>query len=148
MTAIPKPVREVRAPSPLRRSGKKGRKTSKRRKSRLALRRECDRRFAWAVKQRDGWQCRACGKGQNQATIQCAHICSRRYHSVRWSMANAMALCAGCHVRFTNDPLAWDDFVAERIGEAGYMELKRLARQGVAHIDYEAILATLPEVPK
>ncbi len=138
--------REARAPRPLKRGGRKGNKTSKRRKSRLALRRECDKRFAVAVKARDGWQCRACGRGQNQGQIQCAHICSRRYHATRWMMGNAMALCSGCHVRFTNDPIAWDDFVIERIGEAGYMELRRLARQGVAHIDYAAVLATLPPV--
>ena len=58
-----------------------------------------------------------------------------------------MALCSGCHVRFTNDPLAWDAWVEERIGLDAYLELKRMARQGVAHIDYEAILASLPEVP-
>ena len=51
---LPKPVRESRAPKPLKRGGRKGKRTSKRRKSRLALRRECDRRFAVAVKARDG----------------------------------------------------------------------------------------------
>ena len=57
--------------SPLiRRRANRGKKTSKRRKSRLALRRECDRRFAFHVKQRDAWICRACG---NFTRIQCAH---------------------------------------------------------------------------
>jgi hypothetical protein len=119
---------------------KKGKKTSKRRKSRLALRRECDKLFAQRIKDRDGWACRACGSIQG---IQCAHICSRRYHATRWTLGNAVALCARCHMRWTNDPLGWDAWVEERIGEAGYLELKRLARQGVSHIDYEAILAQL-----
>ena len=114
---------------------------SPRRKSRLALRKECDRRFAVAVKERDGWACRACGSIHG---IQCAHICSRRYHATRWSMANAVALCARCHMRFTHDPIAWDDWVEERFGGAVYQELRRLARQGVSHIDYGEILASLP----
>jgi 5-methylcytosine-specific restriction endonuclease McrA len=141
VTEIPKPSK--RAPKPRKRIKAKGKKrTPKRRRSRLAMRRECDKRFAFAVKQRDAWICRACG---NFTNLQCAHIVSRRYHAVRWTMANAVTLCAGCHVKFTHDPLAWDDWVTERFGDAVYGELKRLARQGVAHIDYELVLASLPE---
>jgi 5-methylcytosine-specific restriction endonuclease McrA len=143
VTEIPKPPR--RAPKPRKRIKPKGKKrTPKRRRSRLAMRRECDKRFAFAVKQRDGWACKACG--DHLRGVQCAHVLSRRYHAVRWSMANAVALCAGCHMKFTHDPLAWDDWVTERFGDAVYMELKRIARQGVAHIDYELVLASLPEV--
>lgn len=142
MTILPKPTKTVRAPKPLRRGGKRGKKTSKRRKSRLALRKECDRRFAIAVKERDGWACRACG--DHLHGVQCAHIVSRRYHAVRWTMANAVALCARCHMRFTNDPLGWDAWVEERFGNAVYGELKRLARQGVETIDYGLIMASLP----
>ena len=130
-----------RVPLP-RRSARKGKRTSKRRKSRMALRRECDKRFAQAVKDRDGWACRACG---SPFRVQCAHVVSRRYHATRWSMANAVTLCARDHMRFTCDPLAWDAWIEERFGEAVYSELKRLARQGVTHIDYEAVLASLPK---
>jgi hypothetical protein len=48
-------------------------------------------------------------------------------------------------MKFTHDPLAWDDWVAERFGDAVYQEIRRVARQGVAHIDYEAVLASLPK---
>jgi len=61
---------------------------------------------------------------------------------------NAVALCPGCHVKFTHDSLAWNDWIEERFGDAVFNELKRIARQGVAYIDYESILASLPEVPK
>jgi len=123
----------------IRRRARKGRKTSKRRKSRLGMRRECDRLFANAVKDRDGWACRACGSHMRP---QCAHIVSRRYHATRWDLLNAVCLCAGCHVRFTHDPIAWDDWCEERFpGRLEHLRLK--ARQGVAHIDYEAILAVL-----
>lgn len=139
---LPKPIRQSRAPKPLRRGGRKGKLTSKRRRSRLSLRRECDHRFAVAVKARDGWQCRACGSPYK---IQCAHVVSRRYHATRWLLANAMALCARCHMKYTNDPLGWDLFIEERMGLVAYAELKRIALQGAAHIDYESILASLPE---
>ncbi len=122
-----------------RRSSRKGKKTSKRRRSRLALRRECDRIFALAVKERDGWACRACGTHMHP---QCAHLVSRRYHAVRWNLVNAVCLCAGCHVKFTHDPIAWEDWCNERW--PGRLEsLKVQARAGVKWIDYEAILASL-----
>lgn len=95
------------------------------------------------MKTRDAWQCRACG---SPYSIQCAHVVSRRYHATRWTLANAVALCASCHLKFTHDPLAWDAWVEERLGVDAYAELKRIARQGVSYIDYESILASLPEV--
>ena len=140
---IPKPIRQVRAPKPLRRGSRRGKRTSKRRRSRLSLRAECDRRFAIAVKARDAWQCRACGSPYK---VQCAHVVSRRYHATRWLLANAMALCSRCHMKWTNDPLGWDLFIEERLGIAAYHELKRMAMAGVRHLDYEAILASLPKV--
>lgn len=142
-SSLAKPVKVARVPKPLKRGGKRGKRTSKKRLSRLRMRKECDRRFAIAIKQRDGWQCRACGSPYK---VQCAHIVSRRYHATRWLTANAMALCARCHMRWTNDPLGWDLFIEERLGLAAYSELKRIARQGVSHIDYESILASLPDV--
>lgn len=142
---IPKPVREARARRPLKRGGKRGKRTSERRKSRLALRRECDKRFAVAVKRRDAWRCRACGSTDR---IQCAHVISRRYHATRFMLGNAMALCARCHMRWTHDPLGWDLFVEEKIGMAAYAELKRIAVLGVVYLDYESILLSLPEPPK
>ena len=126
--------------SPLiRRRANRGKKTSKRRRSRLALRRECDRVFAVAVKDRDGWACRACGSHMHP---QCAHLVSRRYHATRWDLLNAVCLCSGCHVRWTHDPIAWEDWCEERF-PGRLVGLKVRARAGVAHIDYEAILASL-----
>lgn len=121
----------------------RGKKTSKRRKSRLALRKECDRRFALAIKQRDNWQCVICGRTTG---VQCAHIISRRYGSVRFLLGNAVTLCAQHHMFYTHRPLEWDEWVIARIGLAGYNELKILARAGTPWIDYEQILKNLPEI--
>ena len=128
-------------PKPTRR----GRKTSKRRKSRLALRKECDRRFALAIKNRDNWTCQMCG---SKTGIQCSHLISRRYHATRWLMGNAVAQCARCHLRSHMDPLMFDAWVEAKIGFEAFHELKILARKGVTWIDYEQVLASLPEVCK
>lgn len=122
---------------------KRGSRTSKRRKSRLALRKECDRRFALAIKQRDGWRCVVCGTNH---AVQCAHLISRRYHATRWLLGNAVTLCARHHLIYTHDPLAWDSYCEAKLGEAGWDALKIMARKGVPWIDYEAVLASLPVV--
>jgi hypothetical protein len=134
-------VTELRFPRPEKRArtSRRGKKTSKRRRSRLSLRRECDRIFSIAVKDRDGWACQKCGTHMHPQT---AHIVSRRYHATRWSLDNAVCLCAGDHVRYTHDPIAWRDWVEERFpGRLAQLEMR--ARIGVKWIDYEAILASL-----
>ncbi len=118
---------------------RKGTKTSKRRKSRLGLRRECDRLFAVAVKERDGWACRACGSHMRPQT---AHIVSRRYHATRWCLDNAVCLCASCHTRYTYKPIEWEDWVEEHF-PGRLAQLKARARAGVRWIDYDAILYSL-----
>lgn len=124
----------------IRRSrAKRGKRTSKRRKSRLGQRRECDRLFAVAVKERDGWACRACG---TQMSPQCAHLVSRRYHATRWTLENAVCLCQRCHMKFTCDPLGWEAWVEERWpGRLGQLKARALA--GVRWVDYEAIAESL-----
>lgn len=128
----------MRVPKPAKRSAKPRRRIRAKSKRKAKLH-DADRLFSQAVRERDGWQCRACGSVQG---IQCAHIVSRRYRATRWMMANAVALCKRCHMRFTCDPLAWDAWVEERIG-TGVGELKVLARQGVSHVDYEGLCAEL-----
>ena len=115
-------------------------KRSKRRTSRMALRRKADRLFSLAVRERDGNECRECG---SHFRVQCAHIISRRYDATRWSLDNAVALCARHHMKWTHDPLAWDDWVDERFGKGRLRSLKARARQGVAKVDLEAVVASL-----
>lgn len=45
-----------------------------------------------------------------QGEVQCAHILSRRYRSIRWSDDNARPLCAGHHLFFTLRPADWEQF--------------------------------------
>lgn len=74
--------------------------------------------------------------------LQCAHVVSRRYLATRWDPSNAVALCRRHHMQFTQDPLGWDDWVSERIGQEAYEKLKRRARE-VTKVDYNQVLASL-----
>jgi hypothetical protein len=58
-------------------------------------------------------------------------------------MDNAVCLCQRCHMKYTHDPLGWDDWVTERIGVKRYRALKLRARQGVARVDLEAVIESL-----
>lgn len=49
-----------------------------------------------------------CGGG-----LQCAHIETRGAHGIRWNELNAVCLCAGHHVYYTNNPNAWDKIVVQ-----------------------------------
>lgn len=66
------------------------------------------------------------GTGCTQG-LQCAHIVSRSYRSVRWSEDNAMPLCARAHVYYTHHALEWEAFVTERMGAADFASLKARA---------------------
>lgn len=117
-----------------------GLKRSKHRTSRMALRKKADDLFRDAVRERDGWACRNC---ESTRLPQCAHIVSRRYNAIRWNLGNAVCLCKSCHMKFTQDPLGWEDWVNERFGEARLRNLKFMARQGVAKVDLERVVEVL-----
>ena len=134
MKQLPKPARS--GPKPRKRivsKGKAGSRTSRRRKARKAKLKDADRLFSEYIRTRDDWQCKACGSPKRP---QCAHLISRRYRAVRWNPGNAVCLCSACHVRFTHDPLGWEAWCEERF-PGTFTELKRIARLGIAHVDYE-----------
>ena len=105
----------------------------------MALRKKADRLFSLAIRERDGWACRHCG---STYLVQCAHIISRRYNATRWSLDNAVCLCAKHHMKWTHDPLGWEDWVEERF-PGRLAQLKIRARLGVAKVDLEAVVASL-----
>lgn len=86
--------------------------------------------------------CESCGGTSN---LQCAHIVSRRYSATRTDTDNAFALCAGCHLRFTEWPLEFHSFVLERIGEDGYQRLRKKALSGTK-VDWDAEVERLKEI--
>lgn len=63
--------------------------------------------------------------------------------ATRWSMDNAVCLCAKHHMKWTHDPVGWEAWVDERFGEDRLRDLKLRARQGVASVDLEGVVALL-----
>lgn len=83
---------------------------------------------------------RSRGHCQNCAStrdLQCAHVISRRYANTRTDLDNAFCLCAGCHMRFTEWPLEFADFVEAQIGLERYNELVRKAGSRLK-VDWES----------
>jgi hypothetical protein len=89
-------------------------------------RKEADRLFSLYIRARDR-NCQACPEWTN---LQAAHIIRRRYFAIRWDPSNAVALCVACHKRYTEDELAWQDWVDERFGNDAYQALKLRAQRG------------------
>lgn len=120
------PKRLVRNSSPI---GRKTRPNRQRKTSRGKMGRLADKLFSLIV--RHPGKCvyhaaptvdsgaEACG-----GSLQCAHIVSRIYRSVRWDEQNAMPLCAGAHRYFTGRALEWERFVTLCMGAADYEALK------------------------
>ena len=88
---------------------------------------------------RSAGKCFRCGNTYN---LQCAHIFSRGYYTIRWSFDNAVCLCSGCHIYFTYKPLEWEDFIKSKFGEAKWMDLRKRALT-YQKIDYKAIVENL-----
>jgi hypothetical protein len=57
-------------------------------------------------------------------------------------MDNAVCLCKGCHMKFTYDPIGWEDWVEEKF-PGRLAELKVRAKQGVTPAHLEAVVASL-----
>lgn len=98
---------------------------------------QADLLFAAAI--RGIGYCENCGSTER---LQCAHVHSRRYLATRVDFRNAVCLCSGCHWRYTQDPLRWEDWCRARIGAPTYDLLRGLAL-GPAKVDWKAEVARL-----
>jgi hypothetical protein len=93
----------------------------------MAIKRDAaDIAFSKAVRARDG-QCLYCGK---QESLECAHIYGRRAVVTRWDTMNAVTLCHHHHRYFTENPLAFHDWLLEEVGEV-HMTILREKRNGI-----------------
>lgn len=112
--------------------------TQKKRRNYMA---QADTLFAKIVKARDG-HCVKCG---SRDYLQCAHIISRDYKSIRCDLGNAMTLCRSCHMHYTHRPLEWEQWVNDTFGGL-YERLKQTALQNIAdgvRVDWKATLTDL-----
>ena len=93
----------------------------------MAIKRDAsDKWFSDCVRHAAGYQCEHCHKpfpGLVQG-FECCHIYGRKNKSTRWCADNAVGLCGGCHRYFTENPVAFTNWLTECRGE-GAMELLR-----------------------
>ena len=143
MTGLEKPPkRGLKQPKRIARNtrpiARKARPKKQRKTTRAGLGRQADK--LWSQIVRLPGKCEACGKTAG-VVHQAAHGFSRRYRGTRWLLINGFDLDSGCHVRFTHDPIGWDDWLYKAWGAEAYHELRRLARKTSKDLDMEAIVA-------
>ncbi len=109
-------------------------------KKRQNLTKACDALFSQLV--RSVGRCEANDGFPCSGPLQCAHGFSRRYRAVRWDRRQCFALCAGHHMRYTHNPIAWDLWMQERMGQELYQEVRSLALSG-EKVDMPDLLARL-----
>jgi hypothetical protein len=106
----------------------------------MAVKRDAaDMWFSKCVRARDR-HCLYCG---NQQSNECAHIVGRRNKAVRWDMMNAVCLCHHHHRHFTENPLAFNDWLRMILGEA-HLDILREKSQ---HI-FKTTVAVRKEIAK
>lgn len=72
-------------------------------------------------------RCEECGATQG---LQWAHGWSRSYRKIRHDLRNGFCLCGACHLRFTHNPILWDDWMRRHLGDEEYTRLRILAIKG------------------
>lgn len=93
---------------------------------------QADALFSKFIRTRDG-RCVECGTTE---FLQCAHIISRSYKTIRVDPDNAVALCRAHHTYFTHHPLEWELWVEARFPG----RLVRLRAKALTHdkVDWKA----------
>ena len=89
---------------------------------------QADKLFSQHIRNRDQ-RCQNCGTFDR---LQCAHLISRSYKSIRTDEENAVALCSSCHTYFTHRPLEWLEWIeVEFPGRYERLRVKALAYSSV-----------------
>lgn len=97
--------------------------------------------FSQWVKERDG----AClADPPHKGLLQCAHIISRSYKSIRTVPENAVTLCQSHHVYYTHRPLEWQEWVEQRF-PGRWEDLRRVALS-YDRVDWKAEYETYREL--
>jgi len=93
--------------------------------TRKGLIRKLDKIFS--LKVREIGRCEFMGKDTISCSkqLQCAHIIGRGRKVIRWDLQNALCICSGHHVYYTNNPERWRNmlmnFYPERLA---YLEVQ------------------------
>ena len=93
----------------------------------MAIKRcSADAAFSNAVRMSRNNTCEHCGKADGR--VELAHIYGRRAKSVRWDTLNGLCLCSYCHMTFTANPLDFEAWLREYLGQ-GYLDILNEKRQ-------------------
>ena len=76
--------------------------------------------FSNAVRMARGHTCEHCASEDRQMHL--AHIFGRRAKSVRWDTLNGLCLCSYCHREFTENPLDFEKWLRDYVGQ-GYLDI-------------------------
>lgn len=105
--------------------------------------RQADSLFSRLIRSRG--TCEAANTGPAcSGALQCAHIISRSYKSIRTDERNALCLCAAHHTYYTHRPLEWEDWVRESFGTL-WDELRVLALE-YRSVDWRAEVVRLSSI--
>lgn len=85
-------------------------KPTKRKRTPKSVKASCDRLFSKLIRSRA--KCERCGRSSG-VQLQCAHIYSRKFGSVRFDPLNARCLCASCHRWGHDNPVDFGEWVQE-----------------------------------
>ena len=94
-----------------------------RKQTKSSLTRKLDKLVSQIVRGRG--YCAWCKKTSG---LECCHIFSRRYRSVRWDFDNLLCLCHSHHFYSHSNPVLFGEFVREYLGEMKYTQLKQKAQ--------------------
>lgn len=78
---------------------------------------EADRLFSLLIRKVEVCQLAGLDKVRCGGGLQCAHIVGRAIMRLRWDTANALSLCAGHHVFYTNNPEQWRELMEDLFPE-------------------------------
>lgn len=108
--------------------------------------RKADVLFSKLVRDRDGG-CVAVGTDMTECkgNLQCAHIHSRSYKSIRTNFENAVTLCAAHHTFYTHRPLEWEEWVRTQLGDERWESLRAIALR-YEKVDWKQRYLTLKEM--
>lgn len=98
------------------------------------LKGRADRLFSLAI--RSHGRCENCNKSSG-VQLQCAHIMSRRYSKTRCDTRNGFCLCAGCHIYYTANPIAFTDFVRSTWAGEYFEEIQANAYDTLKKADWQ-----------
>lgn len=84
--------------------------------------------FSEAIRYSKSYRCEHCHK--NTGRMECAHIYGRANKSVRWDTLNALCLCHSCHRNFTANPLDFERYCKDYLGE-GFLTILNEKRQRI-----------------